>query len=489
MRPTFMGLETAKRGIQVNQKAIDIVGNNISNSKTKGYTRQRLDTVSVHTYGSSQYNYSSIPLAGQGVDARGVAQIRNPYLDAKFRQQYGDVGYYDQKAAIMDQIEGIISDPEVEGTGIKAALTTLSQALADFSQSPYQETNANIVMNAFKGVTQVLNEYDANLKTLMEQTKNDLSVAVEDINTKLDQLSELNSSIAHEIFSNNDYDGVNYGPNDLLDQRNVILDDLSRYGDVQVTDLEDGKIQVKINGKVVVDASGASYTNDKLNIGSDGVTLTWNSNNQNANLGAGAIRGFTDMLTGADPINAGIPYYQNKMDNFAQTLADVFNNKIHADDSDFPDKYKFLLQGGVDGKVTAGNISISDQWADDVSYIIRKQNPDGELDNQDILDMKAAFEQDFNFGGEYTGTFSEFITSVTNTLGSGIKTNSARMSASLAIAESADSERMGVSGVSLNEEGISMMTYNKAYQALGRLMTTMDEQLDMIINKMGIVGR
>ena len=230
-----------------------------------------------------------------------MAQIRNPYLDAKFRQQYGDVGYYDQKAAIMDQIEGIISDPEVEGTGIKAALTTLSQALADFSQSPYQETTTNIVMNALKGVTQVLNEYDANLKTLMEQTKNDLSVAVEDINTKLDQLSELNSSIAHEIFSNNDYDGVNYGPNDLLDQRNVILDDLSRYGDVQVTDLEDGKIQVKINGKVVVDASGASYTNDKLNIGSDGVTLTWNSNNQNANLGAGAIRGFTDMLTGAGP--------------------------------------------------------------------------------------------------------------------------------------------------------------------------------------------
>ena len=72
----------------------------------------------------------------------------------------------------------IISDPEVEGTGIKSALTTLSQALADFSQYPYQQTNANIVMHAFQGVTQVLNEYDANLKTLMEQTKNDFSIAV-----------------------------------------------------------------------------------------------------------------------------------------------------------------------------------------------------------------------------------------------------------------------------------------------------------------------
>lgn len=51
MRPTFMGLETAKRGLMVNQKAIDIVGNNITNMQTKGYTRQRLDTVSVQVYG------------------------------------------------------------------------------------------------------------------------------------------------------------------------------------------------------------------------------------------------------------------------------------------------------------------------------------------------------------------------------------------------------------------------------------------------------
>ena len=104
MRPTFMGLETAKRGLMVNQKALDIIGNNISNINTKGYTRQRLDTGSVQVYGSDRFQYSSIPLAGQGVDARGVSQIRNPYLDTKFREQYSDVGYFDQKAAIMEQM-------------------------------------------------------------------------------------------------------------------------------------------------------------------------------------------------------------------------------------------------------------------------------------------------------------------------------------------------------------------------------------------------
>ena len=489
MRPTFMGLETAKRGLMVNQKALDIIGNNISNLKTKGYTRQRLDTVSVQVYGNDRFQHSSIPLAGQGVEASGVAQIRNPYLDSKFREEYGDVGYYDQKAAILEQIEGIISDPEVEGTGIKDALNTLSQALADFSQNPYQETNASIVMNAFKSVTQVLNEYDSNLKTLKLQTKNDLSIAVDDINTKLNQLSELNESIAHEIFVNDDYDGVNYGPNDLLDQRNLILDDLSRYGKVTVENLDEGRIAVKINGKQVVNAIGGDYTNDKLRIASDGTTLSWSSDGKNADLGAGAIRGFVDVLTGSDGLDAGIPYYEKCLDKLAKGFADVFNSMVPADNPDNPNEFKTLLQGDKNGNITAGSITISSKWSDDSSYIIREQNPDGGLDNDHILKMKAALEQKYNFGGEFNGSFSEFITGFTGTLGSDMKTNSSRLEAALAIAESVDTDRMGTSGVSLNEEGINMMTYNKAYSALGRLMTTMDEEIDIIINKMGLVGR
>lgn len=489
MRPTFMGLETAKRGLMVNQKAMDIVGNNLSNLETKGYTRQRLDTVSVQVYGTDRFNHSSVPLAGQGVDARGVSQIRNPYLDSKFRQQYSEVGYYDQKAAIMEQVEAVLSDPEVDGSGIMDALTELSQALADFSSTPDGETHANIVMNAFKSVTQILNEYDNNLKTVISQTKDDLASAVDEINTSLVQLSELNRTIAHEVFVNDDYDGVNYGPNDLLDQRNLILDDLSRYGKVEVVSLDEGKIQVKLDGKVVVDSMGGSYTCDTLRLGNDGTSLSWASDGKSTDLGKGAIAGFLETLTGDNAISPGIPYYQRQLDNFAKSFANTFNNIVHDDESPFPDKYKVLLEGDVSGEITAGSISISSKWADDPSYVIRKNNPDGSGDNTDISDMKKALVKDFDFGGEFSGTFSEFVTFYTGTLGSNAKTNSGRLETALAMADSIDSDRMGVSGVSLNEEGINMMTYNKAYQAIGRLMTTMDEQLDMIINQMGLVGR
>ena len=490
MRPTFMGLETAKRGLMVNQKAIDIVGNNITNMQTKGYTRQRLDTVSVQVYGGmGGFQTSSIPLAGQGVDMLGVAQIRNPYLDSKFREQYGEVGYYDQRTAIMQELEGIISDPETEGTGLKDALTILSQALADFGEQPYQETNANITLNAVKGITHILNEYDSKLKNAMQEQKDDLAASVKDINGKLKQLAELNKSIVHEVFVSDDLDGVSYGPNDLLDQRNVILDDLSRYGNVSVTEGGDGRIQVKFNGKTVVDSSGNQFTSDELLIGPDGVTLTWNSDNSGMHLENGALKAYTDVITGNAPGNAGIPYYQQKLDDFAAAFGELMNNTIHEDDGTAV--FKTLIEAEGGGALTAGNISVSTAWAEDPSYVIRDQNPDGTLDNTDIMKLKAGLSEERTFGKEYksSGNFSGFITNYTDTLGSDIKTTKARLNASLAIAESVEKDRQGVSGVSLNEEGINLMTYNKAYQALGRLMTTMDEQLDMIINQMGMVGR
>ncbi len=102
-----------------------------------------------------------------------------------------------------------------------------------------------------------------------------------------------------------DLDGVSYGPNDLLDQRNVILDDLSRYGNVSVTEGGDGRIQVKFNGKTVVDSSGNQFTSDELLIGPDGVTLTWNSDNSGMHLENGALKAYTDVITGNAPGNAG----------------------------------------------------------------------------------------------------------------------------------------------------------------------------------------
>ena len=86
MRSTFLGFETARKSVMASQKALDITGNNISNVNTKGYTRQRLDLFSVVTPSSGRYKASSVYSSGQGVMSSGTTQIRDPYLDTKYRE-------------------------------------------------------------------------------------------------------------------------------------------------------------------------------------------------------------------------------------------------------------------------------------------------------------------------------------------------------------------------------------------------------------------
>lgn len=386
----------------------------------------------------------------------------------------------------MSEIEAAISDPEVEGTGIKDSLSTLLTALTKFTENPYQETQANIVRSAFTGVAQTLNQYAQKLNTIREQQQSDLALSVEDVNAKLEQLAELNKTIVDEVFTNADYDGTAYGPNELLDQRNLILDELSRYGEVQVFPKDDGGMQVKFNGKVVVDGTGNQYTADSIQIGEDKTSLMWHSDQEQLKLPTGVLKGYVDVLNGASQLDKGIPYYQDKLNDLAVNLAAAFNQVIPNDNGDAG--YKVLLEGGEDGTITAANLSISADWLADANYVIQ-QNPDGEMDNTNVLNMKNLLDQDFTFNGEFTGTFSEFVTYITTALGSDMTLNGSRLEASVTTAESVDESRTSVSGVSLNEEGIEMMTYNKAYQALARMMTTMDEQLDVLINKTGLVGR
>lgn len=489
MRPTFMGLETTRRGLAVNQKALDITANNISNLKTPGYTRQRLDSVSMNLAGGSRFPVSSVGLAGQGVKAAGVAQIRNTFLDTRFREEYGDVGYYDQKAAILSEIESAISDPEVESTGIKDALKNLYSALADFSANADSTTHANIVQNTFKGVTHALNQYDTKLNQIYEQEMKNFEISVNDINSKFEQISALNKSIVDAIFMNTDYDGINYGPNELMDQRNVLLDELARYGDVRVQTNEDGSIKVEFNGRTAVDADSGNYKFDQIDFSSENLSLTWGSTGGSVGLETGALKGFMDVLTGSNPLNKGIPYYKSKLDAMAVKLVDVFNQVVPNDAADGAFPYKTLLEGGGDGTVTAGSITISEAWAKDPSYILRPENPDGDADNEFVLAMKSLLDSDINFSDEFSGTFSEYVSFITTALGSDITLNNSRLDSCISVTQSIDDDRMGVSGVSLNEEGINMMTYEKAFNAMSRLMTVMDEQLDKLINSTGLVGR
>lgn len=503
MRPTFMGFETTKRGMMVNQKALDIVSNNIANLGVTGYTRQRVDQVSITSAGvSGRYGQTAAQLAGQGSNIKGIAQLRDPYLDKRFRQENSDVGFYNKMTEIMTDVETALD--ETVSPGLKSSIEKLSKALTALSGG-INSTNANVVRTSAKSMTQILQQFDTKLSNIIDQQKADLEINVNHVNSILQSLSNINASIAKDSFEHNSGgDGTYYGPNELLDTRNVLLDELSTYGDILVTTNPDNSVTVKMGGHQVVKGDThetVTYVENTDNT----VSVLWQSNGEKAKFSTGAILASTDMINGRGPkavgnqnAERGVPYYKDQLDSFAKTFATSFNNAIPELDADGNpaidpvtglNVYKTLFV--FDGLKTpgAGSIGISDTWNTDSDFILTPGSVKGEYDNTYFNKLIATFQEPLRFDNGYTGTYEGFVKNYTTTLGEDKTFSTDRLMASSGIAESVMDSISQISGVSMDEEGADMMAYSKAYSAMSRVMTALDEALDTLINKTGLVGR
>ncbi len=507
IRPTFMGFETAKRGMQINQKALDIISHNITNIGVTGYTRQRADQVSLHYNGMpSRFKESPANLAGQGARISGIAQVRDPYLDKRFRQENSDIGFYSKSTNILTDIETSLD--EYGSDGLKTALEKMYESISTL-HGLTNSTNANIVRTAAKSLTNVLQQFDKKLDNIVSQQREDLKISVDSVNTILQKIAGLNESISKDVFVANGVKDNYYGPSELLDERNLLLDQLSQYGDIEVITKPGNIVEVKFGGRtaIEVDSTGKSkaqqlsYSEDPTN---NTTHVKWRDTGANIDTRTGSLLASVNMLNGKGPEafgtenpERGIPYYQHQMDIFASRFADIFNNTIPEFDNDgkpIPGKFKPLFttnSGNITG-INAGNIQINDDWDKNPEYIVIKNSEDGKYDNTYYQAMLNHFKNPHSFGdfgSEYEGTFEDFVKNYVSTLGEDITFHAGRMRASEAVGNTVLDSIAEISGVSMDEEGADMMAYQKVYSAMSRMMTVLDEALDTLINRTGIVGR
>lgn len=157
MRPTFLGFEASKTALYASQKALDITGHNLSNISTQGYTRQRADQVSVSAGSyNSRYSLNMAVYGGMGTNINGIEQIRDTRLDQAFRNEYCNTGYYDQKSAMLGDIESVLQELDLgadgNGYGLRSSIENLYKSLEDFSYNASSESHANIVATDRKSV-------------------------------------------------------------------------------------------------------------------------------------------------------------------------------------------------------------------------------------------------------------------------------------------------------------------------------------------------
>lgn len=526
MRPTFLGFETAKMGLNVSQKRLDIVGNNLSNIDTPGYTRQRVDVTSVAPSAhSTRVSSSRFGVAGQGVQALGVSQTRDSFLDKRFRDEYSSASYYSQSANILNDIQSALGDANNVSEGgdvFMKAMEQIYSALNDFSGDPTSVPHANLVLSAFNNATQVIRQLDTKLLSVADQQKFDLGVNIERANDVLEQIAHLNEAISKDTTVLSDPENEYFRPNELMDKRNLLLDELASYGDISVKEHQDGSVDVTMGGHQVIKGGVHERIVMDADDTTDVVMLYWSSNGDEVNLGGGALKGYTDFINGrganiqnpGETNKQGVLYYRDRLDTMARTLANVINNIVPemVEDpnapADSPDRlipktengnivYKEFLSAQIaDGStdintpISASNIAISDKWLQGgAAYFVYDPGSKDPKYGQQISNALSASPTKFvSYGETFTGTFYDYLIDYTGKIGTDTSFYEGRRDVTAGVADDFLNRRDEVAGVSENEETVDMMTFQKSFSAASRLMTALDELLEILINRTGRVG-
>ena len=536
MRPSFLGLEVSKRSIQLSQKALDITGSNLANSRTEGYTRQEVDIGAQYFNKFSYWQTSSsrMALAGQGAVGIGVDQVRDPYVDKRYRESTPYVAEYSTTADILREAETILDNITTEG--LTSSLDKIKQAISSYAERPDNEDLASIVRNECYNLTNQLHTYKASFDDLRETNLESLQASIEDTNSIIQRIVNYNKSIVKEYtvlatdVSSDHYSVTgSYGPNEMLDERNLLIDELSYKGNIAVYDNADGSVRITMNGIEIVNGEkyeqlymrGSTkhedneYASDLLRdyYAYDAAVLRWTSGDD-AKFAAGELKAYTDLLngngvyaTGYQNDSYGIPYYESTMDAFAHTFANFMNQFNGAVDENgrLVDESRLLFctkeynEGQAayeEVDMTIQNIRIAQPWMDHATMLGEVKDPktglwtltlDGDHINQFTVKIN---NQSLEFGGkgDFEGTVYDYLLFISNRISQNIKYNDSRYDAAYATSSALLDTRDSISGVSETEEGINMLTYQNWYNASARLMTALDDALDRLINSTGRVG-
>ncbi len=580
VRATFAGLSTALSALQANQKRLDIVGHNLANMNTVGYTRQQLETSSLnYTSPVSNYMNGSEIIVGFGVHMNKVSQIRDPYLDVQYRTQMQKSGYTDSLQTSLDSLAKVFDESDIEG--IHQAFQDIYSTLDRMQDEgkvydPIYETELRTRMQA---LANLLNESDRQITEAEQLEYQKLSGinssengSVEKVNDILMQIGNLSRQIKqNQILGQQSLE--------LMDERNVLLDELASYIPIEVTYYKDQAHDgVDANGNedlsetyhldsndnpmfkkewpddlrvemVYYDANGTAqrltlvegtegsgsenygrlsitgnitdptnfeitFTGSAKNLVPPNAQQTLTLEKDGANggitgtpastgLGNGSIQASLDMLwkTGDTTTNKnndvrGYEYYRSELDTLAKSFADVMNAINNEKHPAGTTQDLFVSKNGT--AINAATIGINPDWT--AGSVKINTGGNGTDPNTAILNMMEALTSTWPNNGNNlnfiqpspnlkNNSFADYMNHVSTVLANDSYSNTVALKTNVTVLNGIQNSRDSISGVSLNEEASNMMMFQSAYQAASRLMTALDQVLDVLINSTGTCGR
>lgn len=257
MAGLFDTFTVASRGLNVQQGAINTTAHNIANANTVGYSRQRAVIETTRPFGGmSKFDSCGPGQIGTGAQITSIMRIRDTFIDYQVRNETSKLGNYQVTSEFLSQIEDIFGEPS--DSGIQTLFSEFYSSFQELAKTPDKTSARTVALQKASALADALNHTYTQLEKKMTDAQELLQQNVTDINSMLDQINDLNQQISGVC-------AVGQTPNDLLDRRDVLLDNLSSMFGITIEKDARETINLKVEGFPAHGTSIDNLVNSKPN--------------------------------------------------------------------------------------------------------------------------------------------------------------------------------------------------------------------------------
>lgn len=489
MPGTWLGLETGRRGMMVHQRALDTTGHNLANASTPGYSRQEVMITQTDPFSNPTMDSAVTPgQLGTGSMVNMIRRITDEHLQYNVLKSATDSSYWEDQISILQRAEASFSEPATDGIddrlvdffkawmdlnntpqdpGIKAAVVEIGDGLANLMSYTYDQLNE--IQNSVASVDDTPAVVGGILKEQVDR-----------VNDVLKQINDLTEAIK-KIYD------LGQQPNDLMDKRDVLLEELAEFGPVTITHgytngKPNGELQVSFMGQEVINSEDAGFQPVTLSLNyndggtedddtDDTIELLFSDPN-GTELKTVDLTNQVDLTDPANSVSGGsllgvekarqqIVGFKDKLNNIATTLRDNIMS----------DSTNYFFQGDLEN----GDFKVIPSLVNDPTQL----DGDKAKDNANVRSLEISIPPVTK-----PCTLEEYYGILITEVGAAAKGADDMAATQSAIREQIAALRDSVSGVSIDEELTKMLQFQYGFQASSRMINTIDGMLDVIINKL-----
>ncbi|MFT3743024.1 MAG: flagellar hook-associated protein FlgK [Pyrinomonadaceae bacterium] len=457
MSINFSAFEIGRRALNANQLGIEVTGQNIANVNTPGYTRRRVELV------ESAYQGAHGLTMGTGVSIAGVHSFRDIFIQSRIQTETGIAGRLTAERDSLAPVETALQGSE--SGGLQSSINAYFGAFRDLEANPNSVALRSLVGQRGAALANAFHTTSQRLDDIRKTTDQQLRSTVDQANSLSTQIADLNDKIRS-------VEATGVEASSFRDQRDVAVNKLAELTGARSTDNNDGTISMTLpDGRALVlgDTSSKLEVTDTPPLGLAAITL----DGQPAVFTDGSIAGYQNAIT-------EVTKQLGDLDSLAAAVVSRVNT-LHTSGTDLDGNAGVNFFNDTPA-VTAANISVNAAITGNPRLIVASPvTQPGQTGT--IAGQIANLLTDQNTtAGTRTGSISSIFGSMISDAGERVATADNNLQTQAAILSQATAQRDAVSGVSLDEEAINLLQYQKAFEAASRFIKIADEMTQMILS-------